>query len=420
MNQSRAQDDDNIRAAAGARESYSITRPRDPNDPFFFEAAFGIFDPSRLDTTDKALCAIDWIGGFANTDRLQLEVFVTPILRCLGRTPYTEATYCAAIAPLPRSQKVRNFGLGEVERLGPGCIVPLIKGRQLYELRQYTAIVEQRELTPVEMELVFQDAASSAMPYGDIAQLRPKVAQAIALLGPCPESVSFYILDSGDTTIAVPTASILQACFAPPHLAKHLTSARSSPFATGDVIFDGFRFTRSPAESYPIRAEKHIDRAEFEVSQILPRAAAYHKKHGRLLPLLVCPPFTGRATISGAGAVLREGKKTIVAFCGAIWFSSRGATRLKAAIQSSQFATKAFAPNLFRTLSIPNLTREYARSKYFEFDEYCDIHWFSYASKAVQDALQHGAMHDGPDVTYDVDEVIRFRNWCITKAWQGL
>jgi hypothetical protein len=82
-----------------------------------------------------------------------------------------------------------------------------------------------------------------------------------------------------------------------------------SRWIENDVLFSGLSFEKRPKRIYPIRQQRYQTRAEYEMSQLLPRAVVYARCHNGELPIFIRPPFGGNAIVEGniVKADLRNG-----------------------------------------------------------------------------------------------------------------
>lgn len=264
--------------------------------------------------------------------------------------------------------------------------------------------------TAIVSDIQVDDAGSTALPSSDLEKLRPEIAAVIATRGQCPPSVSYYLQDNWDTTYAIPTASILQACYAPSALASHLADPRKAPsFASDTNVFDGYSYGQ-PGLCYPMRSLRFIDRAEHEVSQILPRAATYYRIHRTFSPLLLRPPFTGKVTVAGSAVTKELDGRRVVVFTSSVCFYSKSAEALRHARYSRH--KPHFARQLYRVTALADAGRGASyHGLQYSYDEFCDTHLFGRISRAVLESMRRGELREGPDVTYDVDELMRYQNW---------
>lgn len=97
----------------------------EPDDPFRFEAVWGEFDPKPIDRIECEIGQVDWIGGFGDSGCKTLEMFVTPMLRCIGRTPYTNATCCESIARTSAPLRLRTIAFRAAETVVPDMVMPM-------------------------------------------------------------------------------------------------------------------------------------------------------------------------------------------------------------------------------------------------------------------------------------------------------
>jgi len=120
----------------------------------------------------------------------------------------------------------------------------------------------------------------------------------------CPDTAAFFVARDGARSIAIPTGLILRAFYTPTgsYLAAYLEAPeRPRNYASPDVFFTGFKYTSNLQERiYPFRVARFIARAEHEISQLLPRAAAHYQTTGTT-PILIRPPFLGAVQLNGRG-----------------------------------------------------------------------------------------------------------------------
>jgi len=306
---------------ADAIASSAIECAYDPGDPFFEERVNGRFLASDLDNIEEPIGHLDWIGGFAEKGCTELEVFATPLLRCIGQTPYTGARCCTAIARVKNSPVLRTRRLGSIARASAGQVISLEK-RRAFQVPIHTSVHDPRKSTTwASFVLDIRDELSLCAPFADIRRLRPDLATLISGWCQCPPSVSFYILKSAGLTAVIPTAAILRSCYAPSQLEKYLNAPRRKPsFASETTIFNGYCYTDAAYGLFPTRSARYFTRAEHEVAQLLPRAAAYYQRNHTFAPLLLRPPFTGQVRIQGNSVVWADRRGVVVLFTQGIMF----------------------------------------------------------------------------------------------------
>lgn len=275
-----------------------------------------------LDAVNQPVGQLDWIGGFSSRGCNELEAYMTPAVRCIARTPATRDLYSTAIARTKDASVVRTFRLKSIADVTLGGIHFLAKSPFPISIPEETAVHDDRSSWEARCLLHINDEESLCLPFSELSRRKPDIAAMIASWNPCPPSVSFFVTESQGLTAIIPTTAILQACYMPAKLADHLTNTHPRDhFADGrQVAFNGFSFGRLKSAHYPKRCTENFLRAEREISQILPRAVAYFKSHGDCLPLLLRPPFLGKAIVSGRCAFLREKNLSYILFTSAVRF----------------------------------------------------------------------------------------------------
>lgn len=362
---------------------------------------------SPIDTTAIPLGQLEYIGAFDPARPLALEAYLTPVIRCLKRTSEGKLR-CTAIRQLQHSLRRRSVTLPAIQQAALGEILALDGaarpfGTQIRVHRRDAAQAEGHHL-----RLHVSDDRSMCLPFAEIRSRQSALAALIDQRAPCPDSVSFYVLEDDRRTVAIQTGAILRACYFPSALRHHLAGdARDGRFSSDTCIFDGFTFGRPKRYYYIARAVRNIARAEHEVSQIIPRALAYFRLHRTFAPLLLRPPFTGPTDVMGRAIRHEVGGRELVLFVSSVRFASL----LGEAIISASFMNHdefPFAPSLYRCSGLRNAGGiQYPKRARITTSALCDPRIFHDIEQRV--ALELG---DDLGVRPPVSAAVDFRNWC--------
>lgn len=292
--------------------------------------------------------------------------------------------------------------------------LPGIRDAKIYSHR------DSPEFTSHNFVFELQDERCSAGPYRDIKQTFPQIAQLIeSWKSPCPDSVSFFIAHHGDKTIIIPTIEILRSCYFPNRTALEdfLTSpdARSFLSASKYVGFNGFRYIYGLDEDvvcYPARAERNIARAEREITQLLPRAAAYNQRHGTLLPILIGPPFAGRVRLSGSAVTTKcENGTSLLFFPYGIGFGPINGVRSKGRRPRS---VMPFAPDLDKYGV--ELTEVRSRLEWYHADTWTashDVRLFRRMTDAVVRGIETHTYSGPVEELFADNDFGHYREWLL-------
>ena len=265
---------------------------------------------------------VDWLGGFADTADLYLESFLTPVLRCLEHR--NGRLVCEHFARLASPQIARSLPIKTAARVNASSCYQLTPKLGYIKASEHGKELLSRHHPHEERICEISDEQSHILTFRQIGERRPHIAAIIEKHAPCPDSVSFFINDNANKTVVVPSTSILFACYLPSveHFMRYATTyPRPQTYFNGDVAFDGlaYRSAREYSSSFfPLRMQRNLARAEFEISQLLPRATAYRRLYKHCLPILIRPPVTGRVKFGGAAIVDQTAASETVVFVGEV------------------------------------------------------------------------------------------------------
>lgn len=176
------------------------------------------------------------------------------------------------------------------------------------------------KLLNAEIPIEINDSSSTVVTLRQLAQTDRAIADEIQSHAPCNDSTGFFIASDTENTVVIPTSEILRACYMPSgaYLADYLMpydrSSSSTKYAHGTVAFNGYGYFDRPAKLFPVKIARYHERAQHEISQLLPRACAHSRLFSNEKPILIRPPFTGRVIIGGRALMARSperGKITI-------------------------------------------------------------------------------------------------------------
>lgn len=265
---------------------------------------------------------LDWVSGFTvDRGRVELEVVLTPVLRCFdgdrddGQCSAAVRMHISPIrraAPLIAAQRCaignllyNDLKCSEVARLDRG---------QMHDPRPMTH----------EWQIVdIQDHNSDVVTFGSLDPESP-LSQLITERAPCPPHTAFFLIHESNLTIAIPTSEVLIESYVPMAtlFSDFIAGARQAgDFLRDGVEFDGFAFARQPYKLYPFRALRNVRRGIFELEQLLPRACAYFRRNGAM-PIMIRPPFTGRVAVGGSALKRRSGSHEYVLFVGSVKYET--------------------------------------------------------------------------------------------------
>lgn len=270
----------------------------------------------HTDRRHRPALQVDWLSGFTvDSGRLKFELALTPVLRCFDSD--SEYGECSAAVRVRVSPVRRVAPLIAMQR----CAI----GNLLYDDRKCTQVARRdqgliHDFRPVthERRLVdLQDHNSDVVTFGCLDTQSPLPGM-IAERAPCHAHTAFFLIHQPNCTIAIPTSEVLLASYVPTAtlFSEFIAGERTSlDFLNNGIEFDGFQFVRQPHRCYPFRALRNVERAIFELDQLLPRACAYGRRYGAM-PIIIRPPFTGRVAIGGSALKRRSGKHEYVLFVG--------------------------------------------------------------------------------------------------------
>jgi len=363
-----------------------------------------------IDRTSRALGQLDFIGAFASHTALQLEAFLTPVVRCLESRSNGQRR-CVAIARLGQGTVSRRFKLQHIQSVAVAGIHNLDGPSPPLNVAYDLAFIEDRPPTQYCAQFIdISDERSDCLPFGDLRRRNAQIAAMINTWSPCPDSVGFFIVEDDLNITIIPTGTILQACYMPLALAKHLEDGASGPgFSSDQRIFNGYRFGGPYLRYFPIKARRNLERAEHEVQQIVPRALAYYKLNGNFAPLLVRPPFVGRATVNGWGFRQGiDGRNALLFTSGVEFYSAVDAAVRRAKFDRAQ--DLSFAPHLYRAFGLSNAGgRNYLGRGNLHEPEFCDVHYFKRIERRVADEVARGYRVYPPPTTR---AALDLRKWC--------
>lgn len=368
---------------------------------------------------------MDWIGAFSLNDRkLRVEIHLTPVVHCydayrnslgayppclaVGRTKSPTVVYAAPVRVLPRMRYNHTYLLARSLADLPG-----VSGQtKLHGLTR-------PPLTSVELAFTLRDGASFVAPFRDIKRKFPKLTNIIESWSPpCPPSVSFYIARDNCTTVIVPTAEILRECYMPDRmqLEAFLTATEERSFLGNFIGFDGFRYVKAsgdPIRFWPMRAKRNVRRAEYEMSQLMPRAVAYYQRYGKILPILVRPPFEGPVQITGRAVIESSRERNVIFFPLGTHFGPHFPRKDR---RASSHLTMPFAPFLrwdgIELAEICAWTPTYERDLQSEAH---DVHLFPRMAAAVIQGIECGSYSHPVEQLFHRNDFGGFRQWLLRK-----
>jgi hypothetical protein len=360
---------------------------------------------SPLDKTIKPLGQIDYIGGFASRNGLELEAYMTPVIRCLESGGNGKCR-CVSVMRLGSTSVRRRFKLKHLWSATMSGLNELQGSSRQYRARG-PVVREQGSDDLAFVQIDIRDDRSACLPFEDIRKQRPELIQLIDDWCPCPDSVSFFIIDDDYTTIVLPTASILTACYHPQLLGTHLNGGPKETFSSSDCAFDGFSFGPRRYSTFPFRAARNLERAEHEVSQIIPRALAYYQLHGTFAPLLVRTPFVGRTDIRGRATAREIVGRTLLLFTAEVEFY----TAVGGAVSSASLISRndlQFAPHLYRRSGLRHGGEiKYLQREKVQEHELYDVHRFRTIEERVAAVLSSYAGRLAPRPS----AILEIRRW---------
>lgn len=418
------------------KPSYLVAEA-DPKPPeHFFDAALDeFFAPERVTNVDEATQKImshpagqlDWIGGFARNahGKLLIEAYLTPVLRCYipYRHSWAKIPICESIVRTRSPAILHPVPVKILGRISCGGIYLLRKALADLPGIQDAKIYDDHdppEFTSYNLVFDIQDERCYAAPYRDIKHKFPQLAKLIETWkSPCPDSVSFFIARDGKTTVVIPTIEILRSCYLPNRTALEdfLTSPDRRTFLSTSryVGFNGFRYVDGLNEDvvcYPARAERNIERAEREITQLLPRASAYNQRHGTLLPILIGPPFAGRVRLSGSAVSTdSQGGNKLIFFPHGVGFGPINGVRNRGRRPRS---VMAFAPDLEKYAV--ELTDVPARVEWYHADTWTaahDVRLFRRMTDAVVRGIENHTYSGPVEELFTDNDFGHYREWLL-------
>jgi hypothetical protein len=369
--------------------------------------------------TSHCVGLLDWVGGFVGGPRLQIEAFLTSVAQCRRTLPILgPASPVSEMMTLSdQVQEQRSCDFSYLRQLQLGTCYDVDDKITRRSDPMPSDHLERQPSQRYKCRFKFTDETSKVLSFREVCTLYPHVAHVIERHAPCPPSVTFFIAWDEDTTIAIPCASILEHCYdvGSNRLAQFLMSPQREQFAREDVAFDGFRYIRtSPFRSeriYWARAQRYLRRAEHELAQLLPRAAAYHRRCGGFLPILIRPPFCGSVSIAGKAITDSDGKRTVAVITSDLSFGPACDTQ-----PVRGFSTRlSFAPYVSRygvTLPAAGISIYWKGSI---DDDVFEPRYFAPISKMVLEGLQCGLVRIEKEEPLTFGDLVTLQEWCLRR-----
>lgn len=391
-----------------------------------------LFGPERVtaidDATQKLMSypagQLDWIGGFSRNSRgkILLETYLTPVLRCYSgyRHSWSRIPICESIARTRSPAILHAAPLSVLARVQTGGVYLLRKAlADLPGVNDAKIHNAQPSAEYTAQNLVFDihDDRCDAGPYRDVRRQHPEIAALITTWKPaCPDTVGFFIAQYERTTIIIPTVEILRQCYFPNRTALEmfLMATETTPYLNRLVAFNGFGYVEAcnnDVRCYPIRARANIERAEREISQLLPRAAAYHRRHGDLLPILIRPPFAGRVRLSGAALEANSMNGNRLLF---FPFGVTFGPAIAAPPKRSSHTTMQFAPRLgVYGVSLPEVEAELRWHGAETWFGAHDVRLFPRMRDAVVRGIEDHTYASSPKNLFQHNDFGSYREWLL-------
>lgn len=348
---------------------------------------------------------VDWIGAFSPAGKLEFEAHAAALLGCIEADANGNEPRLTSAKRLPNQYVTRR----PIDALRAGEIIS-----DELPIAPDFKVQNRPQLTRQEVCYDLLSAQEDALPFRDLAECRPEVAEAITRYATCPPSVSFYVATFPQGTIVIPTSEVFMSCYftSKRHLMQFFNGGHDRPFSNGEFAFNGYGYKRvhhGHVYCYPAKAARYAPRAEFEISQVRARAASYNLRSGDFAPLLIRPPFSGPVRISGQGLVHRYNGKTLWLFVNASFGPPR---QVQARWQRPPVSDWAFAPRIFkRHVSLSEISADAPAYASIE-ERNCDVSTFSTLEASLADFLDEGRIHCADDsFRIDRDELHRLRGW---------
>lgn len=369
-----------------------------------------------LDTTDESLAQLDWIGAFSAQKCIEVETHLMPVIRCLEFQNGNRR--CVNVARSRCEHLVRRLTLTKLRDVTLSGLHGLVGATGPYGAPDDPRVAAMRpHVQPYNSRIFISDDNSEAVPFANLKRSDAALADFVSGFSQCPDTVSFFIVREEATTHIFQTGSILQACYLPAALDTHLHTAEPEAGLNNKLtMFDGFRYTPLAKRHFPFRAARNLARAQHEVNQILPRAAAYFRRNRTFLPLLVRPPFVGNANVRGLTFVYDRDCRRTVLFPAAIDFYSAVEDRVFKTIAERRRSLE-YAPRLYLSSGLSNAgglsLRPWSEPPFREPDAESahDTRFFRHVEREVAMRICCDRMR-GKAAPKTVQGIVDLRDWC--------